>query len=246
MDTIVHRGTPEGARSVMPSPTPPRRIFVVDDHPVVRRGLRELIAGEPDLEVAGEASDRAGALREVAALQPDLALVDLSLGSVVEGLELVKELHAAHPQLAILVTSMHDEEIYAERVLRSGARGFVGKHEGPDVFLERIRTVLRGGIAVSKDLSQSLVRRAVGQRDREERKPLRLSDRELEIFALIGEGVGTREIAERLRVSPKTVETHRERIKVKLGVSTASELVARAVRFLLESKAPAANPPDRS
>jgi DNA-binding NarL/FixJ family response regulator len=222
----------------MSSPTPRRRVLVIDDHPVVRRGLRELIAGEPDLEMAGEASSRAEALQWLRSERPDLVLLDLSLGSVVEGLELVKELHSARPGLPILVTSMHDEEIYAERVLRTGARGFVGKHESPEVFLERIRTVLGGGIAVSKDLSLSLVRRAVHQERHDDSRAMRLSDRELEIFALIGEGVGTREIAQRLGVSPKTVETHRERIKAKLGVTTASELVARAVRFLLESKRP--------
>jgi len=220
----------------------PHRIAVVDDHPIVCRGLRELIAGEPDLELAGEASKRPEAVRWLGALQPDLVLVDLSLGALAEGLALVKELHAARPGLAILVMSDDDARSCAERVLRAGARGFVGKHEATDVFLERIRTALRGGIAVSQDLSQALVQRAVAPSTRRNgADPLQLSDRELEVFTLIGEGVGTREIAHRLGVSPKTIETYRERIKDKLGLATASELVARAVRFLLESK-PAPGP----
>lgn len=220
----------------------PHRLVIVDDHPIVQRGLRELVAGEPDLELAGEAASREEALRRIAATEPDLVLVDLSLGSLVEGLELVKELHAQRPALPVLVMSVHDERIYAERVLRAGARGFVGKHETTEVFLERIRAALRGGIAVSRDISQALVRRAVGHQERrEEPNPSHLSDRELEIFVLLGDGVGTREIARRLGVSPKTIETHRERIKVKLGVSNATELVARAVRFRLESR-PGASP----
>lgn len=215
----------------------PHRIAVVDDHPIVRRGLRELIAGEPDLELAGEAPSRPEALRRLGALDPDLVLVDLSLGALAEGLELVKQLHAERPGLAILVMSEDDARSCAERVLRAGARGFVGKREATDVFLDRIRTALRGGIAVSGELSQTLVRSAVDRpRRRNGADPRQLSDRELEVFALIGEGVGTREIAHRLGVSPKTIETHRERIKAKLGLATASELVARAVRFLLESR----------
>jgi len=216
----------------------PHRIAIVDDHPIVRRGLRHLIAEQPDLELAGEVPNRHEALRALATLDPDLMLVDLSLDALVDGLALVRELHAARPGLAILVMSDSDAHACAERVLRAGARGFIDKHEPTDVYLERIRTALRGGIAVSRDLSQSLVRRAVGHgTPRDEADPTVLSDREIEVFTLIGEGVGTREIAHRLGVSPKTIETHRERIKAKLGLSTASELVARAVRFLLESKA---------
>lgn len=221
----------------------PHRIAIVDDHPIVCRGLRHLIAEQPDLELAGEVPNRHEALRALATLDPDLMLVDLSLDALVDGLALVRELHAARPGLAILVMSDSDAHACAERVLRAGARGFIDKHEHTDVYLERIRTALRGGIAVSRDLSQSLVRRAVGHgAPRDEADPTVLSDREIEVFTLIGEGVGTREIAHRLGVSPKTIETHRERIKAKLGLSTASELVARAVRFLLESKAASSGP----
>jgi DNA-binding NarL/FixJ family response regulator len=215
----------------------PHRIAVVDDHPIVRHGLRELIASEPDLELAGEAQSRSEALRRLGTLEADLVLVDLSLGALADGLELVKDLHAQRPELAILVMAEDDARACADRVLRAGARGFVGKREATDVFLDRIRTALRGGIAVSGELSQTLVRSAVDRsRRRNGADPHQLSDRELEVFTLIGDGVGTREIAHRLGVSPKTVETHRERIKAKLGLATASELVARAVRFLIESK----------
>lgn len=213
-----------------------RRLLIVDDHPLMRRGLRDLLAEEPDLEVVAEAAGRAEALEAAEKVAPDLALVDLSLHSVADGLALVRELHAARPDLAIVVVSMYDERVYAERVLRAGARGFVNKHEPPEVFLERVRVVLRGGVGVSKDVSQTLVWRALGKgQPHPAGDASLLSDRELEIFALIGEGESVRRIAERLGVSPKTVETHRERIKSKLGLATANELVARAVRFLVES-----------
>jgi DNA-binding NarL/FixJ family response regulator len=217
------------------------RVLIIDDHPLMRRGLRELLAAGTEFEVAGEAGGRSEALLRAGSCFPDLALLDLSLESISEGIELLKELHEAHPSLPVLVISMHDERIYAERVLRAGARGFVGKHEPPEVFLERMRTVLRGGLAVSMDVASSLASQAASARGharRRSRGAPDLSDRELEIFSLIGEGVSVREIAQRLGVSPKTIETHRERIKVKLELSSSNELIARAVRFLLESSQP--------
>jgi DNA-binding NarL/FixJ family response regulator len=210
------------------------RIFVVEDHPIVRRGLADLIAGEKDLRFCGEAADSAGALAAIPAALPDLVIVDLSLRSVVEGLELIARLHRDHPRIKILVASMHEEEVYAERTLRAGAHGYVGKHESAEHLLGSIRTVLGGGLAVSPEISERVLRRAVGHGAREIATEPRLSDREFEVFAMIGLGLGTREIAGALGVSRKTIETHRERIKQKLGISSATELVARAVRFRLE------------
>ena len=212
-----------------------KRIFIVDDHPIVRRGLVDLIEAEPDLEPCGEAADADTAVEQVPASNADLVLLDLSLGSVFQGFEVISRLREVAPNVRILVSSMHDETIYAERALRIGASGYVGKHESPETLLAAIRKVLSGAVAVSSDLATRLVRNAVGDR-RETEGPARLSHREFEVFELIGRGLGTREIADRLHVSAKTVETHRARIKEKLGIATATELTTSAVRFQLEQQ----------
>lgn len=229
--------TTEQPRRAATALHPGKRVFVVDDHPVMRTGLAALLESDAELVPCGEAADPESAFERIRQQRPDLVLLDLSLGTVTAGLDLIRRLHAEMPDLQILVISMHEEQIYADRVLRAGARGFIGKHESPEALLDAIHTVLRGELALSPDLSRSLVERAVGRADRPRVDDVaQLSDRELEIFSLIGEGVGTREIARRLGVSPKTVETHRERIKVKLGIGSATELVARAVRFRLETR----------
>ncbi|PYJ99585.1 MAG: DNA-binding response regulator [Verrucomicrobia bacterium] len=184
-----------------------QKVLLVDDHPVVREGLAERINRERDLVVCGEAQNAREALRAVASLQPDIVILDLSLPKG-HGLELVKDLRTLHPDLRVVVFSMHDESVFAERALRAGAHGYVMKQEPPERLLVAIRTVLRGDY-----LTHSVAR---------------LSDRELEIFQLIGQGVSTRKIADRLGRSIKTIETHRTRIKEKLAVKSAAELVHRA------------------
>jgi DNA-binding NarL/FixJ family response regulator len=211
------------------------RVFIVDDHPIVRRGLVDLIEGEPDLDYCGEAADAESAVELVRAAQADVVVLDLSLGSVFQGLDLIAKLVRGAPGARILVSSMHDEGVYAERVLRAGASGYVGKHESPDALLAAIRKVLAGGIAVSGPIASQLMKRSVGKAARPE-GVAQLSQREFEVFLAIGRGLSTKEIAAELRLSPKTIETHRERIKQKLGVASGTELVVNAVRFRLEDE----------
>jgi DNA-binding NarL/FixJ family response regulator len=212
-----------------------RRVFIVDDHPIVRLGLVDLIANEPDLAVCGEAADAETAVDQVIATSPDLVLLDLSLGSVFHGFEVIAQLRGRVPTVRILVSSMYDEALYAERALRAGASGYVGKHESPETLLAAIRKVLGGSVAVSGDLANRLLKSAVGPRG-DAKGTARLSQREFEVFVLIGRGQGTREIADQLGVSAKTVETHRARIKEKLGITSATELMMSAVRFQLEQQ----------
>jgi len=205
--------------------------MLVDDHPVMRNGLAQLIDQEPDLQVCGQFADSAHALEAIAALQPDLAIVDLSLkGS--SGLDLVKGIKSAHPRVLILVLSMHDESLYAERVLHAGASGYIMKEEATDLVLSAIRKVLSGGIHLSEGMSSKFVHRlATGKSTAGGSVMERLSDRELEVFGLIGEGRGTRQIAEQLRLSVKTIESHRAHLKEKLNLKSATELVHLAIQM---------------
>lgn len=207
-----------------------RRVLLVDDHPLVRQGMRTLIDATPDLRVCAEATDRTEALAAVARHTPHVALVDLSLqeGS---GLDLLKELSTRHPELPLLVVSMQDEALYAERALRAGAKGYVGKHESGQTLLAAIKTVLKGGIHLSPDASTRLLRALTpGPRQTEQPASLieRLSDRELVVFELIGRGRRTGEIARELHVSVKTVDAYRAHIKRKLGLRSGVELVQHA------------------
>jgi DNA-binding NarL/FixJ family response regulator len=207
------------------------RIMLVDDHPVIRNGLAQLIDQEPDLKVCGQFDDSARAMEAIAALQPNLAIVDLSLKES-SGLDLVKHIKFAHPNVAILVLSMHDESLYAERVLHAGASGYVMKHEATDLVLSAIRKVLNGGIHLSEGLSSKFTQRlATGKAAASGSVMDRLSDRELEIFRLIGEGRGTRQIAEQLRLSVKTVESHRAHLKEKLNLKDSTALVHMATQM---------------
>ena len=212
--------------------TPDRKkIFIVDDHPMMREGLAQLIGHETDLVVCGEADDAAQALEQIEKLQPDLALVDITLRST-SGLELIKDLRIRAPALSILVISMHDESLYAERVLRAGGRGYVMKQEGGKKLMEAIRQVLSGKTYVSERISAKIFDLFSG-RPTESSSPVeRLTDREFEVFRLIGQGLSTKQIAEKLRVSAKTVEVHRVNIKQKLKVATAAELIHFAVRWM--------------
>jgi len=209
-----------------------KRILIVDDHPMMRTGLAQLIDNEPDLKVVAEADNAGQAIDAVAKQKFDLALLDISLPDK-NGLELIKDLRALRPQLPILVVSMHDEMIYAERVLRAGARGYIMKQEGGQKFLTAIRQVLAGQIFVSENMSARILEIFSGRQSENSSSPVqRLSDREFEVFQLIGQAVGTRAIAEQLHLSVKTVEVHRANIKEKLNIKTATDLVRYAVRWV--------------
>jgi DNA-binding NarL/FixJ family response regulator len=207
-----------------------KRILIVDDHPMMRQGLAQLIGSEPDLSVCWEADDAGQALDLLAKQKPDLILVDISLPDR-NGLELIKDIHVLCPDALILVVSMHDESLYAERVLRAGARGYIMKQEGGKKLMTAVRQVLGGQIFVSEKMSARILEIFSGRRDGASSPVAKLSDREFEVFQLIGRGKGTREIANHLRLSVKTVEVHRANIKKKLDLKTATDLVRQAVRW---------------
>jgi DNA-binding NarL/FixJ family response regulator len=211
-----------------------RRVFLVDDHPLVREWLTNLINQQPDLQVCGEAENVTDALRDIAATKPDLAVIDITLNAA-SGLELVKDLCIQHPSVASLVLSMHEEELYAERAMRAGARGYVRKRETSKNILAAVRHVLEGGIYISQKLSNSMAQKflkgqeAVGVA---QSRVGQLSDRELEIFQLLGKGRSTSEISDELHLSLKTVQAYSVRAKEKLGLTTAAELLREAILWV--------------
>jgi len=207
------------------------KILLVDDHPILREGLAQLIEQQKDLSVCGQFEEAGKAFEAIATLKPDLALVDISLkGS--SGIELLKNIKVNYPKLLVLVLSMHDESLYAERVLRAGASGYIMKQEATDKVLEAIRKVLAGEIYLSEKMSTKLMHQLIGGRTPATGSLIeRLSDRELEVFGLIGQGRGTRQIAEQLHLSVKTIESHRAHIKEKLNLKNATELVHRAIQM---------------
>lgn len=209
------------------------RVLIVDDHPVVREGLAMCISRAPNLEVCGEAADIADALQLVAATNPDVAIVDISLKTG-NGIDLIKRIKARHESVKVLVWSMYAENLYAERALRAGAQGYITKEQATDKIIEALRRVLDGKVYLSEGLAEQLLNRAVGHTElKAGASPVEeLSDRELEVFQLIGEGQDTQQIAKRMRLSPKTIETYRARVKNKLRLSTASELIRRAVQWV--------------
>jgi DNA-binding NarL/FixJ family response regulator len=211
------------------------RVLIVDDHPVVRDGLVAQIAAQPDLEVCGEAEDVPSALAAFERTRPDIAVIDISLKNG-NGLDLVKRLRARDEALRIVVWSMYPEQLYAERVLHAGAMGYVNKGSETQEILRAIRALQADRIYLSEKASAHLLGRAVGGNRRPiERSPIEsLSDRELEAFKLMGAGLTTEAIAKAMHVSPKTVETYRARIKVKLGMSNFTELIHQATRWVAE------------
>ena len=221
------------AQSALPATK--KSILIVDDHPVFRAGLIGLVGMEPDLAVAGEACDAAAALEAVSRLQPDLVLLDMSLPGK-SGLELLKDLRAAYPRLPVLIISMHDETLYAERVIRAGGRGYLMKQAGPEKMIKAIRRVLAGSISVSERISTLILDALSGSRDQPERAASisTLTDREFEIYRLLGQGKESQEIAQTLHLSSKTVDTHRSHIKTKLGLKNNTELVHHATRWAAE------------
>ncbi len=220
-----------------PAPAAPRRrILVVDDHPFMRAGLAHLLDRQPDLQVCGEAGHPAEAFPLVERLRPDLVLTDITMPGR-SGAEFIRDLQAQHPGLPVLVISMHDEAIYAERMLRAGARGYIMKEAGGEALLAAVRQVLSGEVSVSPRLSARLLENLSAPRPRGSSSPIaRLTDREFEVFQLIGRGQGTADIAAQLGLSPKTVDVHRANLKRKLGLADGTALVRHAVRWV-ESQA---------
>lgn len=211
------------------------RVLIVDDHPIVRHGLAELVGHEPDLQVCGEAGDTPEALRQVEATQPHVVIVDISLKSG-HGIELIEQIKAKYDQIKMLVSSIHDESLFAERALRAGAMGYINKQEATEKVIDAIRQVLRGEIYLSPRMSNRLLHTVVGG-DRLNEDPIGgLSNRELEVFEMIGQGLTTKQIAGKLHLSPKTIETHREKIKMKLNLANSTELSHRAVQWVLENR----------
>lgn len=208
-----------------------RRILLVDDHPVFRFGLGQVLNAEQDLEVCGEAASAPEALDAVRKLAPDLVLTDVSLDGA-NGIELIKQIRSENPKVPILVISMHDESLYALRALRAGAQGYLMKREALAGVIPATRAVLAGKIHVSSALNEQILFQLARGIDSTADSPVaRLTDRELEILQLVGLGRGTRQIAEELHLSPKTVETHRLHMREKLGLKTSQELVRFAVEW---------------
>jgi DNA-binding NarL/FixJ family response regulator len=226
--------------------SPKYRVLLVDDHPLVRRGLADVIAREPDLEACGEAGDVAEGLAVVERTKPHVVVVDLTLKTG-HGLELIEKLKNRDPDLKILVSSMHDEMLFAERVLRAGARGYISKQEPPEALIRAIRQVLRGELYLSPRMTSRLLNRVVAGANTQDDPVQGFSNRELEVYEMIGQGLTIQQIASRLHLSPKTIETHREKIKQKLNVTNSAELNRRAVQWVLERgwslAPPTENPP---
>ncbi|MGB7769339.1 MAG: response regulator transcription factor [Verrucomicrobiia bacterium] len=216
------------------SPAAPEkmRILLVDDHPMVRERLTEVIQREPDLAVCGEAEDRFRALELIAATRPHLAIVDLTLRRS-QGMELIKDIRSRYPALAVLVVSMHDEMLHAERVIRAGARGYITKQEATRKIMLAIRTVLNGGVYLSEKMATQIAASAVGRPQTGPSLPVNsLSDRELYVFEMIGQGRSTRQIADELHLDMRTIETYRARIKEKLNLKDANDLLQHAIHWM--------------
>ena len=208
------------------------RLLLVDDHPLMRKGLAMTLDAEPDFDVVGQAESAEEAIAQFERLAPDVALVDISLPGM-GGLELVKHFLALRPELIVLVVSRHDEALYAERAVRAGAKGYVMKLEAGDTIVKAVRHALRGGIYLSEDLKDRMLFGAAVGRKAPAQSPVEvLSDRELEVFELTGRGLPTREISDRLHLSVKTVESYRARIKTKLNLTSGTELLQHAVQWV--------------
>ena len=217
------------------------RVFLVDDHPLIRRGLTELVNGQPDMVVCGDAGNVAEAKQGLAANRPDVLVADLSLPGA-DGMELIRDVAVLYPGLPVLVLSMHDEMFFAERALRAGARGYIMKQELSEKVVDAIRTVLRGEVYVSRDVSARILRAYLGgNKAPAGRQGIEsLSDREVQVFESVGHGLGTGAIASALGVSPKTVETYRLRIRRKLGLKSTIEITHAAIRWVDDGPRPPA------
>jgi len=208
------------------------RIYIVEDHPIFRKGLAQLLSSEAGMEICGEAEGHLAGLDGIREKKPDFVIVDISLKNS-SGIELIKDLKRSVPQLPVLALSMHDENIYAERVLRAGAKGYLMKQEAPETIVMAIRQILGGKIFVSESVASRMLSIFAEGRGTLKSTPVDLlSDREIEVFRLIGEGGGTRQIAEKLHVSVKTVENHKAHIKEKLNITGAIELIQQATLWV--------------
>jgi len=210
------------------------KILIVDDHPLVRAGLAQLIGDCPDLEVCAEAADMAEALRQIDSTNPDLAIIDLSLAGG-SGLDLIEHIKSRNRNILMLVASMHDEMLYAERVLAAGARGYINKQEAQESIIRAIRQVLSGKVYLSEAMTERMLSGMVDAGP-EKRDIDSLSNRELQVFELIGQGVPSGQIASQLNLSIKTIETHQAHIKRKLGLGSAHELNQRAIRWMMDQE----------
>lgn len=221
------------AVTAIPTKKAQTRIIIVDDHPLLRRGISQMINTEKDLLVVGEAEDAHKALDEIARSKCDMAIIDISLGGT-SGIELLKNIKVRYPKLLVLVLSMHDETVYAQRALRAGAAGYIMKQEASERVIQAIRKILNGEVYLSERLGSRMLNTLVGGRSGTlAGSPIEeLSDRELEVFSLIGQGHGTRPIAEKLHLSVKTIESHRAHIKEKLNLKNATELVHHAIQWV--------------
>jgi DNA-binding NarL/FixJ family response regulator len=213
------------------------RILIVDDHPLFREGLQQMIERNPELTVCGEAADAAEALKAIVDLKPDLVLVDISLGGA-SGIDLIKNIKAEHDDLPVLVVSMHDESLYAERALRAGAMGYVMKHEPAKTVKAAISKVLGGDIHLSERMSTLMLSKLMRGKSDAPVFPLQtLSDRELEVFRMLGQGKGTRQIAQELNLTIPTINSFRARIKEKLNLKTSTEVMLHAIQSCREEAA---------
>ena len=214
-----------------------RTVFVVDDHPLLRQGLALLINQQQDLEVCGEAEEAHAAMQAIAKKRPNILIVDISLNGP-DGLDLLKNIRASYPDLPVLILSMHDEAIYAERALRARANGYIMKQEATEKVLVAVRRILNGEVYLSDRMANKMLRQYLGGAPTAIQSRISaLSDRELEVFCLIGEGRGTREIAEELHLSIKTVETYQAHIKEKLSLHSGRELIQHAIQWKIDEKA---------
>jgi len=207
-------------------------ILIVDDHPLVRAGFAQLIGDTPDLKVCCEAGDMASALQLLNSITPDLAIIDLSLAGG-SGLDLIEHIKARNSEILMLVASMHDESLYAERVLAAGARGYINKQEAQEKIIQAIRQVLKGKVYLSENMTERILNNMVSRSD-EKQGISSLSNRELQVFEMIGQGIAPGKMAKQLNLSVKTIETHQAHIKKKLGVTSAHQLTHRAIRWVLE------------
>jgi DNA-binding NarL/FixJ family response regulator len=214
----------------------PTRVLIVDDHPAAREGLAIRISSQEDLEVCGEAPDVPEALSLLDSAHPDVAVVDIQLKTG-NGLDLVKRIVSRDESIRILVWSMYPDKVYARRALQAGALGYINKEHTTDRLIEAIRSVARGKVYLSEETAEKVLSQTVGGKTNLHSSPFEsLSDRELEVFGLIGEGLSTSEVAQRLHLSTHTIDTHRQRIKEKLNLATATELTQAAIRWVLEGK----------
>lgn len=221
----------ENAKSQASALTRKKTVFVVDDHPLLRQGLAMMINREPDLEVCGEAEEALAAMRAIAASTPDILIADISLNGP-DGLDLLKNIRTLYPDLPVLILSMHDESIYAERALRARANGYIMKQEATEKVLIAVRRILDGEIYLSNRMANKLLQQYMsGQALEMDSRLAALSDRELEVFRMIGEGLGTRQIAEGLHLSMKTVESYQAHLKEKLSLRTGRELMQYAIQW---------------